>query len=336
MTEHNFILAGDVGGTKTNLAVYSAGSDLGHPLFSATYASGDYGNFGTIIAEFLADSKFNVQRAAFGVAGPVLDGRAKITKLPWIIDRHLLEQDFGLSQVIVVNDLVATAYGLPALGQDDFVSLNPGIRRDKAPQVIIAPGTGLGESFMLWENGRYRPYSSEGGHTPFAPADELQDRLLAYLRPKYSTISNDLVGSGRGIPLLYEFLRDIGYAKELEAVARKIASRSDQTPAIVQAAMSPQASPLCVATLDLFVSILASESANLALKIMATGGIFLGGGMPPRILPFLKNKFMTAFIGQDTLRELLADMPVQVIMEPRTALLGAARLFDATPACLPS
>ncbi len=327
MTDHKFILAGDVGGTKTNLAVYSDGSDLGYPLFSTTYISGNYRDFGTIISEFLADSGFTIQRAAFGVAGPVLDGRAQITKLPWIIDRHLLQRDFGLSQVIVVNDLVATAYGLPTLGEDDFVSLNSGIRRAKAPQVIIAPGTGLGETFMLWENGRYRPHSSEGGHTPFAPADELQDRLLAYLRPKYSTISNDLVGSGRGIPLLYEFLRDIGYAKEFETVAQKIASCPDQTPVIVQAAISPKSSPLCVATLDLFVSILASESANLALKIMATGGIFLGGGMPPRILPFLKNRFMAAFTGQDILCELLADMPVQVIMEPRTALLGAARLL---------
>ncbi|NOX25208.1 MAG: glucokinase, partial [Deltaproteobacteria bacterium] len=192
---------------------------------------------------------------------------------------------------------------------------------------IIAPGTGLGETFMLWENGRYLPYASEGGHTPFAPADKLQDRLLAYLRPKYPVISNDLVGAGRGIPLLYNFLRQIKHADEIASVALELAKSKDPTPIIVRAALAASPSPLCAATLELFVSILASESANLALKIMAGGGVFLGGGMSPRILPILREKFMAAFARHDVLQDLLADMPVQVIMEPKTALLGAASLL---------
>ncbi len=326
--ETDLILAGDIGGTKTNLAVYALDSGLKNSLASASYASGGYADLDSILAEFLADTGLKVRRAAFGVAGPVVAGQAKITKLPWTINSRLLRQKFGFSRVVLVNDLVATAHGLSALGADDFVSLNGGAMRAEMPQVIIAPGTGLGETFMLWRNGRYLPYASEGGHPPFAPADKLQDRLLAYLRPKYSVISNDLLGSGRGIPLLYTFLRKIKHADEIASVALELAASTDKTPIIVRAALAASPSPLCVATLELFVSILASESANFALKIMAGGGVFLGGGMSPRILPVLRKKFMAAFARHDVLRDLLVDMPVQVIMEPKTALLGVAGLLS--------
>ncbi len=327
VTDDNLILAGDIGGTKTNLAIFSQKSGLENPVASATYASGDYTDLAVMLADFLDSIALKVRQAAFGVAGPVFDGRAKITKLPWIIDRCLLEKEFGLDNVIIVNDLVATAHGLPTLGSQDLLSLNSVHGRQEAPQAIIAPGTGLGETFMIWEGNRYRPYPTEGGHTPFAPANELQDRLLGYLRARYSEVSNDLVCSGRGIPLLYGFLREIEYAVESESVAMELASSLNLTPVIVRAALGDNSSPLCVATLDLFTSILASEAANLALKTMATGGVFLGGGMPPRIVPILQRNFMTSFIGRGVLRELLAEIPVQVIMNPMTALLGAARLL---------
>jgi glucokinase len=329
MAKNNLILAGDIGGTKTNLAVFSKSDGLAKPLASATFASAKYSDLAAILRAFLDDAGLQVGWAGFGVAGPVFDGRAKITKLPWTIDSRSIQDEFGLNQVAIVNDLVATAYGLSVLQTADFVSLNTGNSRPEGAQIIVAPGTGLGETFMLWENGTYRAYPSEGGHTPFAPANELQDRLLGYLRPRHLAISNDLVGSGRGIPLLYEFLRDAEHIEEDEEVRQELATCGDQTPVIVRAALSTPASPLCVATLDLFVDILASESANLALKIMATGGIFLGGGMPPRILSFLQKRFMTAFIGCDVLRDLLADVPVQVIMEPLAAMFGAASLVGA-------
>ncbi len=322
----NLILAGDIGGTKTNLAVYS-NLELSSPIASATYASSEYETLSQILKEFSHKFDLKVKRAAFGVAGPVINGRAKITKLPWTIDPMTLEKDLGFEQVIIVNDLVATAHGLAVIGNSEFVTLNSGQPAEKSPRVIIAPGTGLGETFMVWENGAYKPYPSEGGHTPFAPVNDLQDRLLAYLRSDNQEITNDLVCSGRGIPLLYKFLHHIKYAEELDSVRHKLSSNIDLSPIIVEAAMATIPSPLCVATINLFVSNLASESANLALKIMAAGGVYLGGGMPPRIIPFLKKNFMDDFLGQRILQDLLADMPVRVIMESKTALLGAASLL---------
>ncbi len=322
----DLILAGDIGGTKTNLAVYS-NLGLASPIASATYVSAEYETLAEILKEFCNKFDLKVKRAAFGVAGPVINGRAKITKLPWTIDPMTLQKYFGFEQVIIVNDLVATAHGLAVIGDSELVTLNSGQPAEKSPRVIIAPGTGLGETFMVWKNGAYKPYPSEGGHTPFAPVNDLQDRLFAYLRSDNQGISNDLVCSGRGIPLLYKFLHHIKYAEELDSVRRKLSANSDLSPMIVEAAMAAAPSPLCAATISLFVSILASESANFALKTMATGGVYLGGGMPPRIIPFLKKNFMDDFLGQKVLRDLLADMPVRVIMEPKTALLGAASLL---------
>ena len=327
MGSDNLILAGDIGGTKTNLAVFSRELGLGKPLASDTYASAAYAGLEEMIGEFLGSAGLAVSQAAFGVAGPVLDGQARITKLPWTVDSLRLKESFSLSQVVIANDLVATASALPVLGDDDLVSLNPGRRQQHAPQAVIAPGTGLGETFMLWDGSRYQPYPSEGGHALFAPANELQDKLLSYLHRGHASISYDFICSGRGIPLVYEFLRGIDYAEEFEEVSARLGAAADASPVITEAAMAEQPSPLCAAAIELFAAILAAESANLALKVLARGGIFLGGGMPARILPVLRKNFMADFIGHRVLSEMLADIPVQVIINPKAALLGAARLI---------
>jgi len=327
MAADRLILAGDIGGTKTNLAIFDRDRGLAHPVASGTYASGQYSDLTEMVGEFLGTADLFVGQAGLGVAGPVLDGRARITKLPWTVDSGQLREAFSLSEVVIVNDLVATANALPVLGADDLLNLNPGRPQEHAPQAVIAPGTGLGETFMLWDGSRYQPYPSEGGHALFAPANKLQDMLLNYLRGQYTLISYDLICSGRGIPLIYEFLQKIEYAEEFETVSTRLATAADPTPIITKAALAAQASPLCLAALELFAAILAAEAANLALKVLARGGIFLGGGMPSRILPVLQKNFMPDFIGQRLLAELLADIPVQIIINTKAALLGAARFI---------
>ncbi|HFQ80987.1 MAG TPA: glucokinase, partial [Desulfobacterales bacterium] len=203
---------------------------------------------------------------------------------------------------------------------------NPGREQAGAPRAVIAPGTGLGESFMLWENGAYRSYASEGGHSLFAPASALEDELVCYLRPRYAVISNDMLCSGRGIPLLYEFLRQRQAWPSAEDNAA-ISRAADPAPLIAAAALTEPPSELCLATMELFVSLLAAEAANLTLKVLAAGGIFVGGGIPPRIMPLLNRFFMPSFIGRGVLHDLLADIPVRVIKNPQTALFGAAGLL---------
>ncbi len=326
MTEELF-LAGDIGGTKTNLSIFSPVQGIRTPLAAVSCKSADYGDFSLMLREFLTKAGLKVKAAAFGVAGPVARGRAKITKLPWTVDAARLQAEFSLDRVVVVNDLQATAYGIPVLTTAELITLNPGREQAEAPRAVIAPGTGLGESFMLWENGAYRPYPSEGGHSLFAPAAAIEDELVCYLRRRYAVISNDMLCSGRGIPLLYEFMRQRQSwpaAKENAAISQAV----DPAPLIAEAALAKPPSELCFATMELFVSLLAAEAANLALKVLAAGGVFVGGGIPPRIMPLLSRYFMPSFIGGGPLHDFLADIPVRVIQNPRTALFGAASLLS--------
>ncbi|MFW8600549.1 glucokinase [Desulfobacterota bacterium M19] len=326
MTEKLF-LAGDIGGTKTNLAIFSSVQGIRAPLTAVSYKSSDFDDFSLMLREFIAGSGLKVKAAAFGVAGPVTGGRAVITKLPWTIDAARLRDEFHIDKVVVVNDLLATARGISSLTAAELITLNSGREQAGAPRVVIAPGTGLGESFMIWENGAYRPCASEGGHSLFAPATALEDELLCYLRRRYTVITNDMLCSGRGIPLLYKFLQQRQpwpTAKESPAILRA----ADPAPLIAEAALAEPFSELCLAVMELFVSLLAAEAANLALKVLAAGGVFVGGGIPPRIMPLLSRCFMPAFTGGGVLRDFLADIPVRVIKNQQTALLGAASLLS--------
>lgn len=316
------LLAGDIGGTKTNLALFSPEDGL-IPLAQATFKSADYPSLRSVVAEFLADKGVSIDRAAFGVAGPVVKGKAEATNLPWVTSERVLEEALGIRDVKLLNDLEATAYGVPNLPLEDLAVLNdasPG----KGAKAVIAPGTGLGEAVLCQREGRYHVIPSEGGHVDFAPTNLLEIRLLRHLMGKFGHVSYERICSGKGIPNIYAFLKKQGFAEELPGMKAALRKAADPTPIIVQKAMAGECE-LSIATLNTFVSVLGSEAGNLALKVMATGGVYLGGGIPPKILAKLKDgTFMASFVNKGRFADLLAHIPVYVILNDRTALFGAA------------
>ncbi|MCS7056737.1 MAG: glucokinase [Thermoflexales bacterium] len=324
------ILAGDVGGTKTILAIFSPAHGLHDPVVEATFPSADYPNLESIVKQFLASTSLKVERAAFGVAGPVLDGTARITNLPWEMDEAKLGAALGLPYVKLINDLEAIANAVPILEAGDLAPLNDVQPTPRGAIGVIAPGTGLGEAFLLWVNGRYYAFPSEGGHNDFAPSNELESELLRYLQRKFGRASYERVCSGIGIPNIYQFLRDCAYIQESPRVAEQLAAAKDPTPVIVANALAETPDPLCARVMDIFASVLAAEAGNLALTVIATGGIYLGGGIPPRILPLLQRaSFMNTFRHKGRLSGLMERIPVRVIMNAKAGLLGAARVAAA-------
>jgi len=318
------LLAGDIGGTKTKLAVFSTESGPRVPLAEATFPSADYASLETLVRQFMSQVNFPIDRASFGVAGPVVTGRATITNLPWVMDEQQLRKSLNLSSVSLLNDLAAIAHGIAILQPDEVHRLHTGKPVLHGNIAIVAPGTGLGEAFLTWDGSRYRPHTSEGGHSSFAPADDLEIDLLRYLRTRLSHVSYERVCSGKGIPNIYNFLKSINYAPEPPSVKERIATADDINPIIVDTALDGT-SELSVATLNMFVSILGSEAGNLALKVISTAGVYLGGGIPPRILSFLEDeRFLKAFRSKGRLVKLLEQMPIHVILNPSIALFGAA------------
>ncbi len=322
------LLAGDIGGTKTALGVFSPEGGARAPLAEATFPSAGYDSLEAIVQAFLTQHPHPIDRASFGVAGPVVNGAAKITNLPWTIDETRLRQLLGVDRVRVVNDLVAIASAVPALDPVDLHTLNAGRAVPEGAIAVVAPGTGLGEAFLTYDGGRYRAHPSEGGHGDFAPRGAVQEGLLESLARDGSHVSYERVCSGIGIPHLYAYLKAAGTAPEPAWLTEQLTGTADPTPAIIRAATehAPPAE-LAVAALALFVSILAAEAGNLALKVLATGGVYLGGGIPPRILPALdRGEFMAAFRDKGRLSSLLGAIPVHVITRPDVALTGAARV----------
>lgn len=319
-------LAGDIGGTKTILALFDQATGPHHPVFEQTFASARYPDLETIIAEFREQHPVPIEGAAFGVAGPVVSGRASITNLSWTIDAARLSAVLNGAPVRLLNDLEAIAQSVPILEPADLETLTEGRAITGGAIGVIAPGTGLGEAFLTWDGVRYRPHPSEGGHTTFAPRNQVEKDLLDYLHQKYNHVSYERVCSGIGIPNLYAFVRDRLLQRETPAVAEQLAAASDPTPVIVQAGMATEQMCLvCRTTLELFVDILAAEAGNLALKVLATGGVYIGGGLPPRMLPLIKReRFLQVFRDKGRFSELLSQVPIHVILEPKAGLLGAA------------
>jgi glucokinase len=320
------LLAGDIGGTKTNLAVFSSETGWRKPYAEATYASVDYPSLEALVQEFLAQHNFPIDRASFGVAGPVVAGRSSITNLPWMMDESQLQQALHIPSVRLLNDLDATAHAVPFLESQDLYTLNEGQAVSGGAIAVIAPGTGLGEAFLTWDGSHYRAYTSEGGHTDFAPANTFQVELLRYLLNRFPHVSFERICSGKGLPNIYDYLKESGYAEEPQWLTEQLATTLDRSPTIVNNALDKDnACELCVATLNTFVAILAAEAGNLALKVLSTGGVYLGGGIPTRILHYLKDRqFMKAFTHKGRFSHMLAQMPVHVILNPKVALLGAA------------
>jgi glucokinase len=319
------LIAGDIGGTKTDLAIYSRESGPHTPLAQTEVHSADYPNLQAIVREFLAQVKMSVDVASFDVAGPVINGYVKTTNLPWTLDEETLASDLGLKSAHLMNDLEAVARAVPALRTEDIVTINKGVPVANGPIAIIAPGTGLGESFLTWGGSEYIAHGSEGGHSDFAPTDERQIRLLRYLLPRFGHVGVERVCSGIGLPNIYEFLRDEENIPERPEIAKLITSAKDHTKAIVESAFDPQhPSELCLATVALLASILASEAGNLALKVLATGGVYLAGGIALHVLPLLQTpRFVATFTRKGRFKDLMERMPIHIITT-RAALLGAA------------
>lgn len=332
------LLAGDIGGTKTSLALYASPETLRTPVAEITVPSTQYPSLEAVVRAFLAGMKgmggtdasaVSVERACFGVAGPVVRGEAHITNLPWFMSEERLAADLGGARVRLINDLASIAYAVPWLGPADLLTISPGAAIPDGTIAVIAPGTGLGEAFITRDGGGYNVHASEGGHCDFAPTNDEELALLRYLLQIEDHVSYERVCSGIGMPNIYAYLRDSGRYPESAELAAQLAAASemkDKTPIIINAALQSENPPaICVKTLELFVSILAAEAGNLALKVLATGGLYLGGGIPPRIEPHLASEaFRREFQRKGRFAHLLDTVPIHVILNPKAALLGAA------------
>jgi len=324
MTE---LIAGDIGGTKTTLALYDSDKGVREPLCEATYASVSYGSLEDIVGRFIEDFGIGeIGYAVFGVAGPVVEEKVNVTNLPWVIDKARITSSIGFKDMHILNDLEAMAYSITHLGEADLHSLNEGVPAAKGPRAVIAPGTGLGEAYLTWDGSRYVAHPSEGGHTEFGPGDDTEIELLKYLFERHGHVSYELVCSGVGVPNIYSFLKDRGYYDEPAWFSERLAGAEDKTAVILATAVDRNAScAIAKATLRMFVSVLGAETGNLALKILATGGVYIGGGIPPRIIPALQEgPFIQSFLRKGRLSRVLRNMPVSVILNPKAGLMGAA------------
>jgi len=318
------ILAGDIGGTNARIATFSIESGRPRLQHEHIYPTRDFPNLGSAVKAYLQTNAVAPQAACFGVAGPVHKGTARMPNLGWIVDAAALALEIGIDRAGVINDLEANAYGIAALEEKDFAILNPGAPDTAGNAAVISAGTGLGEAGLYFDGKILRPFACEGGHADFAPADELQTEMLAWLRKQYHHVSWERVLSGPGIFNVYRFLRDTGRGEEPAWLSDQL--KSGDPPAVITRVGLDGKSALCEMTLDVTVRLYGAEAANLALKIMATGGVFIGGGIAPRILRKLGDPaFMAAFANKGRMNDLLGAIPVKVILNDSTALLGAAR-----------
>ena len=322
------LLAGDIGGTKTILALYEERSGATSPLCEQTYPSGRFDSLEAVVREFLQAraEQSEIDRAVFGVAGPVVAGRATLPNLPWVIEEAKLREQFGLRQVTMINDLEAIGHAVTALADDDLETIKSGRAESRGNIAVLAPGTGLGETFLSWNGSRYTAHPSEAGHGDFAPVNEIQMGLLEYMFERFDHVSYERVCSGTGIPNIYAYVKDTGLAEEPAWLARDLAGAKDPNVVIIAAAMrSKPDCRICTLTVETFVSILAAEAGNMVLRHMATGGLYLGGGIPRRILPFLQQPdFRKWFVRKGRLSHLPENTSVQVIVHPKAALVGSA------------
>jgi glucokinase len=321
------ILAGDIGGTKTHLALFNGGSR--EPLHLATYRSGEHEGLPAMVEAFLADHPADVSHASFGVAGPVQDGHSRAVNLPWTVDADELAAVLGLPDVTLMNDLEANAHGIAALGPEDFAVLNEGEPEAAGHAAVISAGTGLGEAGLYWDGDRHHVVASEGGHVDFAPTNELEVELYLHLAARWGRVSYERVLSGQGLVNIHRFLLDSGRGAESPWMHAELEG-ADPAAAISRAALEYR-SANCVRALDLFVSLYGAKAGNLALTFAATGGVYLGGGIAPKILPRLREgAFMRAFVDKGRFSSFLERVPVRVILNDKAALLGAARASVAS------
>ncbi|MCR4304865.1 MAG: glucokinase [Gallionella sp.] len=320
------VLSGDIGGTKTRLAVIAVDGARLRTERERDYASRDYATFDELLGDFLHGSDIP-GRAAFGIAGPIYgtgQGRvAQTTNLPWRIGADALQKRFGFGLCALLNDLEATASGLPALGAEDFLTLRAGTPNASGNMAVIAAGTGLGEAGLFWDGQRHHPFATEGGHASFSPIDDMEVALLRHLQQQHAHVSWERIVSGPGLVCLHEFLCQYRRAPVPDSLKHEM-QRGDAAAVIADAAMGER-DELCGEALDWFVRLYGAEAGNLALKVMSRGGLYLGGGIAPKILPRLQNgAFLNALFNKGRMRPLLEAMPVKVILNDRAALYGSA------------
>ena len=316
------ILAGDIGGTKADLALFERGGDPRQPRHGGRIPTREHGSLDSLLETFLGATRDRPERAVFGIAGPVKHNRCDATNLPWLVDGNALGERLGI-RVTLLNDLATTAWGISALAPQDIEILHPGDPTD-ATRALIAAGTGLGESIMARSESGWIAVPSEGGHCDFAPRNPLEDELLQWLRAKYSRVSYERVLSGPGLADLYRFMSDTGRGSEPPAIARRFAEAPDPAAVVTGTALDGSCERSRV-TLETFADIYGSEAGNLALKSLALGGMYVGGGIAPRILPFLRDgRFARGFQDKGRLTPVLEQIPLAVILDPRTSLWGAA------------
>ena len=318
-----FVLAGDIGGTKTNLGLFLKGKERPVPKVIETFSSQNAPDLEHIIRQFLEIHPVPVTHACFGVAGPVVNGKSKTTNLPWNISEDRIKKQFNFHHVKLINDLTATAMAIPLLNKDEFFPLNQAGSIKDQNLALIAPGTGLGKAMLIYQNGRYLPVPSEGGHADFAPNNEAEIQLWQYLHLHYGHVSIERVLSGPGLVNIYNWLKDSGRLNEPDWLKQKL-KEMDPAKAITEAALASK-DPGCVEALNMFVSIFGAAAGNLALTGITTGGVYLGGGIPPKILSKLKEDiFMEAFTNKGRFKGFLEKISVKVVLNDKAALIGAA------------
>jgi glucokinase len=325
------ILAGDVGGTKVDLALYDFINGKLQYTRDKVFKAKNYPGLAVIVKEFLGTDQ--VTAACFGVPGPVRDGRLRLTNLPWTLDSRELSSGLGIEHVFLINDLEANGYGIAELTPEQIYTLAEGDSSQTGNRALIAAGTGLGQSLLIWNGHIHVPFPSEGGHADYAPRNEDEIDLLRFLKEKYNgRVSFERVVAGMGLTSIYQFLRDVRGMEEPAWLAEKIAQVSDPNSVITENALSAK-SEICEKALDMFVSAYGAEAGNLALKVLSVGGLYVGGGIAPRIIEKLKDgTFIKAFTDKGRLSQLLVNMPVRVILESRAALMGAAAYAEARAA----
>jgi len=318
------ILAGDIGGTNARLTFYREENGTFSAVREHVFKSSEFRGLDEIVLKFVSESGLHPTIASFGIAGPVRNGRVEASNLPWVIESSRLAKELHLDSVSLLNDLEAQAWGIQCLGISDTVALNQLCNPNPTGnQAVVAAGTGLGEAGLIWDGERHHIFACEGGHVDFAPRNELEVDLLRYLLGRFGHVSYERIVSGPGLVNVYLFLKDTHRAEEPQWLRDEIAA-GDPGAAISRAAVSAKA-PLAEQALNLWISIYGAEAGNMALKILATGGIFLAGGIAPKILPQLAGPlFMQAFLGKGRMQSLLESIPVRVITNGKNGLLGAA------------
>jgi glucokinase len=324
MASKDPILAGDIGGTKTHVALFSLQNNKLQSEFHKTFPSQEYSGLEPILEEFLASGEYAIRRASFGIAGPLVDGRVNPPNLDWSVDPASLARTLKLPSISLLNDLEAAAYGIFTLESHEFVVLNEGVIRRPGNKVLIAAGTGLGETTLFDDGKNYYPLASEGGHADFAARDELEIELLRYLIGRYRRVSYERVVSGPGLSNIYDFLKESSDLEVPGWFVAKMAGAEDRSAVISQAALAGEPK-IAVKALDMFVSSYGAEAGNLALRGKATGGVYVGGGIAPKMLDKLKDgTFMQAFNDKGRYQELVSSIPVYVVLNDKAALRGAA------------